>query len=315
MNTEGLILITKGTIKHLPGVKKLLSPLKTGGTGESRYCYSVWLRHLKNWSRFRENVPVSVAELGPGDSLGTGIAALLSGARHYYALDAVKYWDNEKNLQIFEELVGLFMQRSAMPADKEYPKARPKPDNYAFPSGILTDSLLQQSLAAERLNAIRKELSDINNPENSFIRYKIPWHESSVIDNGSIDFIYSQAVLECIEDLDNTFDAMHKWLRGDGLISHTIDLKCHGLTREWNGHWRFSEIEWYLVKGGRSFLINRKPASKYRDLLYQHGFIILDMQNVKMNNRIPRNELAAEFRNMTEEDLTTSGMYILARKR
>ena len=39
-----------------------------------------------------------------------------------------------------------------------------------------------------------------------------------------MDFLYSQAVLEHVEDLDNTYKAMQKWLKPSGFISHTIDL-------------------------------------------------------------------------------------------
>ena len=41
--------------------------------------------------------PEVVAELGPGDSLGIGMAALLTGAEVYYAFDVVEYASNQRN--------------------------------------------------------------------------------------------------------------------------------------------------------------------------------------------------------------------------
>ena len=101
MNRENLTSIVKGTFKHIPGIKNILSQ-RTGGTIESRYCYSIWMRHLMHWNIYNDNVPEIVAELGPGDSLGTGLCSLLSGSKQLYALDVIKYWDNQRNLKIFE---------------------------------------------------------------------------------------------------------------------------------------------------------------------------------------------------------------------
>ena len=53
----------------------------TGGTVSARYCYGVWLRHMKMAREAGlDTNPRVVAELGPGDSLGIGLAALLAGA-------------------------------------------------------------------------------------------------------------------------------------------------------------------------------------------------------------------------------------------
>lgn len=315
MNLEKQILVAKGAVKMLPGVKKLIQPMKTGGTIESRYCYSVWLRHLSHWSNFNSYIPDTIAELGPGDSLGTGLAALLSGSNHLFALDVLKYWNNERNLQIFEELVELFRNKSAIPGKQDYPRVKPAIEDYSFPSGILTDDLLEKSLDEERLNAIRHEIMNIDDPSNTFIKYKIPWHDSDITKSNSVDLIYSQAVLECIDELDETFVAMCRWLKPSGLMSHTVDIKSHGLTREWNGHWKFSDTEWFFVRGGRKYLLNRLPLSGYISMHSSHGFEILVQKNVKSENLIPPESFAKEFRNMSDEDKSTSGVYILSKKR
>jgi len=140
MNKEKFMPLAKGMIKHLPGVKKLLRKT-TGGTIESRYCYSVWMRHLKNWNTINDKVPEIIAELGPGDSLGIGFAALLSGSKQIHSLDVVKYWDSKRNLKIFEELIELFKNRTNIPDNTEYPKVKPIIEDYSFPSKILSDNI------------------------------------------------------------------------------------------------------------------------------------------------------------------------------
>jgi SAM-dependent methyltransferase len=314
MNIEKQLLIARGTLRRLPGLKKSWEPQSTGGTDVSRYCYTVWMRHFRNYYRFAGEIPETVAELGPGDSLGTGFAALLSGSSHLIALDAIKYWDNDRNLRIFEELVELFRNRTPIPDKSEYPRVRPTSDSYDFPADILNEERLRASLSDERLTAIRKEIADIDNPDNTIIKYRIPWDDSSVIRKDSVDFIYSQAALETIDNLENAFIAMRLWLKPGGIMSHTIDLKSHDLTKNWNGHWVFSDFEWKLVRGTRKFLINRQPFSKYMELHKREDFIILLKETVRTENTIDIKALAEPFRNLTEEDLTTSGAYILSKK-
>jgi hypothetical protein len=40
-------------------------------------------------------------EIGPGDSIGVGLAALLSGCKNYIALDAIKYTNIDLNMSVF----------------------------------------------------------------------------------------------------------------------------------------------------------------------------------------------------------------------
>jgi hypothetical protein len=80
-----------GIATFIPGFRSFTAR-KTGGTVSARYCYSVWLRHL--CMLHAHGLPMTfetVVEFGPGDSLGTGLAALLSGADRYITLDAVRY--------------------------------------------------------------------------------------------------------------------------------------------------------------------------------------------------------------------------------
>lgn len=312
MRNEKIKPLIKGAITLLPGVKNLLNK-KTGGTINSRYCYSVWLRHLTKLNNAGSKIPETIAELGPGDSIGIGLAALLSGCSRYYALDVIKYWDVQRNLQIFEELVSLYKNRTPIPDDIEFPRVSPKIEDYNFPSEIITEKQLSYALDEERLDIIRQEICNIERTTNKFIFYHIPWYDAKVIENNSVDFIFSQAVLEHVEDLENTYSAMCRWLKPLGLMSHSIDFKSHEITKSWNGHWTFTDLEWNIVKGGRIFLINRQPFSKHIDFHEKYGFKILDKDLVKSINQLKQNQIAKRFRNLNEMELTTSGMYVLSK--
>ena len=292
----------------------------TGGTDSARYCYTIWLRHL---SMLHQNgfskMPNTIAELGPGDSIGTGLAGLLSGSEKFYALDVIEHTHVKKNIPIFDELVSLFADRSALPGDDEFPRAVPRLDSYNFPSEIFTDSNLEKFLDKSRIQSLRNELLDMKKQKKS-IQYMCPWNDPKIIENDSVDLVFSQAVLEHVEDLNHTYAAMYKWVKKGGYISNAIDFESHGLSSEWNGHWSFSDLTWKLIKGNRPYLINREPLSKHIESAQDAGFEIISVVPVKIltsdeyTGTIERNKLAKKFRNMSEEDFTTTSAYILAQK-
>ena len=77
---------------YLPNDYRTAASQKGGVKNTGRYCYSIWLRHLvKAHENGFNTLPMNVAEFGPGDSLGIGFAALLSGSSKYIAFDAVSY--------------------------------------------------------------------------------------------------------------------------------------------------------------------------------------------------------------------------------
>src|SRR5438552_1627919 len=128
--------ILKGTLTWVPVLNAWrLRRAATGGSDSPRYCYSAWLRHLVslNTYGFRIN-DMRVGELGPGDSIGIGLSALLSGASQYVGLDIVPF-SAEANLEgIFAELVNLYSRRESIPDSNEFPRLRPRLDSYEFPS-------------------------------------------------------------------------------------------------------------------------------------------------------------------------------------
>jgi len=260
--------------------------------------------------------PRVIAEFGPGDSLGIGLAGLLSGAEKYYALDVVEYADISVNLDILDELVTLFAQKEPIPDQQEFPFARPLLPSYEFPHHILTDDRLQKSLSPERIQSIKEALINPSNLKKSpvEIRYIVPWYDSNVIEQESIDMIFSQAVLEHINDLAQTYATLYCWLKRDGFMSHQIDFGCHGLAKQWNGHWAYSDLTWKLIKGRRSYLLNREPYSTHKRLLEQSGFKIVCDAKTSDHSGLTKEQLSSRFRQMSEEDLTTRTAHILAKK-
>jgi hypothetical protein len=304
--------VLKGLLSYLPGFHHLTSS-GTNPTISSRYCYSVWLRHLVLAAENGLSTePRRVAELGPGGSIGVGIAALLTGSEHYYALDVVKYADHDRNLAVLEELIDLFKRQPNIPAKDEFPALRPILDSYAFPYHVLSKDRLSWALTDERIAAIRRALTDPENEArgNFRIQYVAPWHMADAIPAGTLDLIFSQAVLEHIDDLDTFYRLSSRWLKENGVMSHQIDFQCHNSASRWNGHWAYSQAMWALIRGKRAWLINRQPYSAHLAFHDKYGFQRVREVPETTPSQLSRSALAPEFQFLTNADLTTSGAFV-----
>jgi hypothetical protein len=309
--------VIKGLATYIPGMYNIFAKQRqrTGGTDSAEYCYEVWIKHLTMlWENGMRVIPDTIAELGPGDSLGVGLAALLSGVKNYYAFDVIRYTNTKRNIRIVKELVDLFKRRARRPA-KGWPDYDRYLDLKLFPSHILTEKVLDVTLAPERIESIRNALLNTNSENGRItVRYIVPWNGPHVIMKESVDVILSHAVLEHVTNLEDTYKAFSLWLRPQGWMSHQIDFTSHGLTKEWNGHLAYPELLWKIVVGKRPYLINRQPYSKHITLMKENGFkIICHLKNSRPSG-IKRSQLASCWRDISEDDLTCSGTFIQARK-
>jgi len=308
------LLLTVPWLAKLPPIRRRLerADIGTGGSDSAAYCYSVWLRHL---TRARDNGlnyrPEVVAELGPGDSLGIGCAALLCGAEKYFALDVVSHVNLDQNLVVLDGLVDLFRRRASIPDDSPFPRVIPKLKNYAFPSDVLSDAFLAEKLEPARIQRIKYSLQNPNAPD-SMIRYCVPWASEKIIETESVDLIISQAVLEHVDDLSGAYKAMRSWLKPSGFVSHVIDFKCHGTADTWDGHWAYSDLMWKVIRGRRTWLINREPKLTHIDLMTELGFSAVESEEIHREPTINPSRLAKRFESMTESDRVTSDLFVQA---
>lgn len=306
--------LIKGGLTYIPFMRRLLqSREETGGTGSARYCYSVWLRHLvQARAAGCDPDPKVIAELGPGDSLGIGLAGLLSGADRYFGLDVVRFADFKRNLRIFDELVELFRCRAPIPGAEEFPHVLPGLDDYAFPD-FLDQDRMERALDPSRLAQLRRELEGDGSGTGGHIAYFAPWNRPDVVRRGSVDMVFSQAVLEHVEVLPATYKALALWLKPSGFMTHTIDFKAHHTSGVWNGHWAYNRALWTLIKGKRVFLLNRKPRSAHLRLLADSGFDVVHEAAFRRSDGLPAGRLAKGFRDFSTEDAGTAGTFLIAR--
>ena len=306
-----------GLASYIPGVYDRFAKA-TGGTNSGAYCYAVWLKHLVllQQSGFR-GVPDTVAELGPGDSIGVGLAALLSGANRYYALDVRSYACSQRNLAVFDELVSLFRTRSGTQGKNGFPDIKPYLDSNLFPGDILSNEYLDAMLTEDRIESIRNALIGMDSETNSDIqiKYMVPWDDADVVCPASVDLVFSHAVFEHVNDLRGAYGAIYQWLKPGSYMSHQIDFRCHGMTRKWNGHWACPDLLWKLLVGRKPYLINREPLSRHIQLIKEAGFDIVRQEEKVDRSGIDRHDLALPWQGISDQDLNCCGALIQAVKK
>jgi SAM-dependent methyltransferase len=249
-----------------------------------------------------------VGELGPGDSLGIGLAALLSGAAQYTGLDIVPYSAKADLEKMLDELLHLYSQRERIPDDTEFPFVRPRMDSYEFP-----DHLIDWTDFPNKSNEIRNQVRN-GLSSGSLVGYKAPWMSLPQITEASFDLIFSQAVLEHVDNLEETYRAMFAWLKPGGYACHLIDFKSHGRSPFWNGHWAYSDWQWKLVRGKREFLLNREPISTHLGYARKVGFGMLMLRREHAPLGLQAHALLERFRRMEAVDAQTSEALLILQK-
>lgn len=304
----------QSTIKYIVGglaYRFSVKRLRTGGTCSARYCYSVWMRHLIHYYQIKKNIPRVVAEFGPGDTIGSGVAALLCGVEKYYALDFTRYAGMRNIDTIFDQLLKMIRERSDIPDDSEFPGVYPKLKSYSFPDYILTDEILEECLNDERVNRIKSELRQVRDGRKAeMIHYLAPWWKENTVAI-KCDMIFSQAVLEHIDDYAYAHHVIANVAKVGAVVSHQIDFSCHGCADQWNGHWAYGSLTWRLIYGTRPYFLNRAPLADHINEMIKSGIKIQKCVRIRGTDSISRKDASRKYRKMSEKDFHTRGAYVL----
>jgi SAM-dependent methyltransferase len=314
--TLPIVPVAKGLATYVPGVWRAFRPRSAGPDVQAEYCYGVWLKHMTLLVAhgYCEGVPRTVSELGPGDSLGVGIAALLTGSSEYHALDVVPYSTSQRTLCMFDDLVEMFERRAPRPH-----KGWPDIDSYLgpglFPEHIFDEEALNESLQPERVAAVRAAVASPGRPADGIlVTYSVPWTDGAVEHADSVDLVLSHAVLEHVADLAGTYGALARLVQPGGWMTHQIDFRSHGICEPWNGHRAYGDRLWKLIVGRRPFMLNREPPSVHLDLMRNSGVeVVASLVNISSTG-LGRSRVAPRWRAFENDDLQTEGAFVVTRK-
>jgi hypothetical protein len=277
----------------------------------ARYCYGVWFRHLKLFQKYNDGkMPSIIAHIGPGDSLGVEISALLSGIDECISLDISRYWDVTTNMTVYNDLVELFEKKVTIPDSNEFPQFH----SYRFSNEIPV--LLPKIDSKEWTDRKQKIADAIEYEENNIgtiLTSIINWNSRVDKYEGSIDFIMSQDVMEHVEKIEVVYQEFWNMLKPGGTMSHQIDFSSH-IGGIWNEHWRYPNFLWkWLIWGNKTFPLNRLPLSEHIRAISNTGFNIILITTLKEKG-IERKSLAREFYKISDDDISIRSCIIVAIK-
>ena len=272
-------IVAKIILSRLPigyATWRRLGLFKHGHMELSSYAYSVFRNHFDQVTFPRKGGGFTALEIGPGDSLFSALIAYAFNASKTYLIDTGSY--AQKTLQPYITM-----------AESLKNEGLPTP---AISNIQTLDDLLSRcncTYGTEGLDSLQK------------------------IPDKSVDFIWSQAVLEHIrrrEFLD-LLRELRRIVRDDGVCSHRIDLRDHlggGLN-----NLRFSERIWESdFMAGSGFYTNRFRYSEILDMFKKMHFKIGAVEKDRWETLpIPRKKLAAEFHTLSDEELLIYGFDVI----
>jgi SAM-dependent methyltransferase len=224
----------------------------------------------------------TVVELGPGDTLVSGLHFIAYGAVSYTAVDRFAFHlESDLNRQVYKLLIESLQGE---------PRARLE-RHLGETGGFGVDG---------------KKLKVLRVPAETFQLEE------------AADLVLSQSVLEHTSDLPAVFARMSEALRPGGWMSHGVDLSDHGLYP--GSPYRFLEFSPRLWSAMHRFRgsPNRARLGEYRELCKTMGLEWTHYRAAQLETleaaRAAKPKLSAEFQAVPDEDLRVMSFRFTARK-
>lgn len=255
-----------------------LNLFKHGGMEQPQYALGVFATHFNRVNFANKHSRFSALEVGPGDTLFAALIARAHGASGTWLID-----------------VAPFARQDVAP----YRKMAAELHKNGLPAPDLDGS---QSLEDVLLACGGRYLTE-------------GVHSWQAIPDASVDFIWSQAVLEHIrrDDFPIMLREMRRVLRSTGVCSHRVDLQDH-LSGGLN-NLRFSAALWETDLMAQSgFYTNRIRFGEMLRYFTEADFDVEVLQAERFATLpTPRSRMAPEFCNLPETDLLVSAFDVIMR--
>lgn len=226
-----------------------------------------------------------ILEIGPGNFLATGLLYLALGAKKVYLLDRFKhiFWD-KKDITFHKAVFAELAKR-----------------NYPYREAV-----------NEAVTITTKSIE--LNPD--LIEYRLGDAAELPFENESIDFIFSNAVMEHIHNPEDAVKEFARVTKAGGLNSHEIDLRDHFFKSTPLRLLKYSDTLWNLMAWNRPGYTNRLRFSDWIMLFKRYFKIELIKQILVLNNRKILNNLALnkKFKKYSKEELRILAFWVFLSK-
>jgi SAM-dependent methyltransferase len=91
----------------------------------------------------------------------------------------------------------------------------PKLKSYRFPEQLVTNRTA--NISEIRIREIEAALRGA--AQAGVVQFRAPWLDATAIEDSAVDMLFSQAVLEHIDDLAGAYEAMRRWVKPGGFVS------------------------------------------------------------------------------------------------
>ena len=222
----------------------------------------------------------SVLEYGPGDLLGVALLMYAHGAESVTCVDMFPLSSlSAKNIKVYKLILDSLGSVERQRAEGAF-KDRGKPESGLRPEAV-------------SYHVTRNGLSGAR---------------------GVYDLIISRAVLEHVNDLEETMRDIQRGLKAGGISVHQVDLKSHGLDR----YVAFDFLTWpsaiYRLMYNHKGFPNRWRVDKYKALAARAG---LEIKKLRPTDQLSQEKVqcvypkvAHEFRDLSLEDLSWLGFWM-----
>lgn len=266
------ICLSKLPVKYTHWRKLRL--FRHGAMNKGKYALNNFKGHCERILNSSSFSGRALLELGPGDSIATGLIAHAYGTKKTYLVDVGNF--AERDYKIYHQMLAEWETE-----------------------GITSD--LKECCSFEDLCA-----------KSGTIYLTEGLQSLRSIPAGSVDIVFSTAVLEHIRRSEFTaiMTELHRILKPDGFGSHQIDLKDH-IGGSLN-NLRFSERVWessLFAKAG--FYTNRIRFGEMLGFFKQSGFRVkVIRKNSWPSLPTPRDKMWYPFRSLPDSDLLVSDFQI-----
>ena len=269
--------ILKGMFTFIPGVlflKNIKAKKLNHSCSKAEFCYNLWLSILIYIDEKKIKPKLNViGEFGNGGSLGIGLCALLTGTEEYYSIDIDNQFDIDANLEILDNLLILFKQKTAI--SKKYSNINICLNNYYYPEELIEKKYLN----GEFINKLKKEIKNINNKGNSIIKI---WDNNKA---KKLDFTFSRAVMEHVVNPEVIYKFIFQNSYNQSYTFHDIEFHSHNITKSINGHYFINKFWWKIIFGKRIYFLNRWMLKDHIKSLNANKFSIISLDVNKINNK------------------------------